>query len=139
MAPGEISRGINWDNGATEDSRRNRFCASFGAEQRGDISLLENVTESAAMHIQRNELRFNEGCRRLSGRDRHEMYIAEGEFAINWDRGRDEKHSDVASVYLAMIARLFSIASFCPELHCTEKSCKRLTVSSAQVSFSKAA
>lgn len=47
------------------------------------------------MHIQRNESRFNEGRRRLSGRrQRREMRTVEGELAVNWNRedktGRDE-------------------------------------------------
>lgn len=88
---GEISWGINWDNGATDLRRFAKKSVSLAARSASDISsssllLLfsrENVTESAAMHIQRNESRFNEGRRRLSGR--REMRTVEDELAVNWD------------------------------------------------------
>lgn len=60
MAPGEILRHINLDNGASDLRRLAKKSVSCPQHSqhprvlRGDISLLENVTESTAMHIQRN-------------------------------------------------------------------------------------
>jgi len=72
MISGEISRGINWNNGASDlrrSAKKSFSCLTIVCTvSTNDISLRENVTGSTAMHIQRNESRhFNEGCRRLSG------------------------------------------------------------------------
>ncbi|KYM98856.1 hypothetical protein ALC62_10412 [Cyphomyrmex costatus] len=95
MAPGEILRGINWDNGASDLRRIARKSVSVPpmstapAAFRDNISHLENVTESAAMHIQRNRTL-------MKGTDCSwdvKCTLPRGELAVNWEERRDETRS----------------------------------------------
>lgn len=64
------------------------------------------------MHIQLNESYFNEGRRRLSGYQ-PEMYTAQGELAVNWERAETRVFgAGQLLAYLALIARLFSTVNF---------------------------
>jgi len=119
MASGEILRSINWDNGASDLRRlakKSVLCLSSALPPtsaapmtlRGDISHLENVTESAAMHIQRNRIL-------MKGADcswNAKCTLPRGKLAVNWEERRDETRSTQVLqflTYLAMIARLLSI------------------------------
>lgn len=100
MAPGEILRDINWDNGASDLRRLAKKSVSCPQHPsaptalRGDVPLLENVTESAAMHIQRNRIL-------MKGADCSwwcEMYTTKIQLAINWEVRNETKSTQYCSI-----------------------------------------